>query len=350
MRNYIIAHQDRLTDFNDGSVLASHIEATARELALLYMRCRVGFSSYLRSLPYSVFGFKMKEGLKASTKVILSRSKPFSYDTTIPAGTIIRAGDLNFLTSEIGTVPSGETSSKAILAIAENTGDKYNVSAGTIKTIVSTLSADIVAVNNEIPATGGENAEDFSSYMDRFSDYIIGLQRTNMSGILSALTSGHLVRSMTIDEHFPPLDNIWNMTLYLEDGSGAMTEQALSEAKKLIDGDVIQNICGYRAPGVNIRYLTPEIIPITVYVSVTAEYDVANEVDESVIVNVVTETIQKHINSLKIGKNVCTSDLIVVLKRLHILEDAHITFPTEDTIIELNQIARYEDCVVKVQT
>ena len=27
MQNYIITHQDRLTDFNDGSVLASQVEA-----------------------------------------------------------------------------------------------------------------------------------------------------------------------------------------------------------------------------------------------------------------------------------------------------------------------------------
>ena len=110
MRNYIISHQDKITDFNDGGVLSSQLEAMARELALLYIQCRVGFSSFLRSLPYSIFGFRQEEGARASTQIVLSRSKPFSYETTIPAGTIVAAGSLNFLTSQVGAAASGEES------------------------------------------------------------------------------------------------------------------------------------------------------------------------------------------------------------------------------------------------
>ena len=285
MRNYIIAHQDKLTDFNDGGVLSSQVEATARELAMLYVRCRVGFSTFLRSLPYSIFGFPMKEGVKASTQVVLSRSKPFSYETPIPAGTIVAAGGLNFLTTQAGAVGAGETDSAPLAASAQEVGGKYNVGIGTIKTIVSTLTADIVTVNNLDPATGGEDAEDWAAYADRFADYIIGLQRTNNSGLLSGLNSGHLIRSMTVDEHFPPLDGIFNMTLYLEDGSGSMTPDALSEAQRIIDGNIVKGIGGYRAPGLKVRYLTPGIIPVTTHITVETERDIANETDESVVAN-----------------------------------------------------------------
>ena len=350
MRNYIIAHQDRLTDFNDGGVLASQLEAAAREMAMLYVRCRVGFSSYLRSLPYSVFGFSMKEGVKASTLVVLSRSKPFSYETPIPAGTIVAAGSLNFLTTETGAIPSGEIHSSPLLAVAQNAGDTYNVSAGTVKTIVSTLPADIVTVNNPAPATGGENAEDWAAYMSRFADYIIGLQRTNSSGILSGLNSGHLIRSMGIDEHFPPLDGIWNMTFYLEDGSGSMTPEALAEAKRIIDGNLASGIGGYRAPGINVRYLTPEIIPVTTHIKVTTDIDVANELDESVVANEVVEATRKHINGLKIKESFLVSDLTVVLKRLRFLSNVRVTYPKRDIKIQPDQIARFGECIVKVET
>ena len=67
--NFIISHQDKLTDFNDGSVLASQCEALGRELAELYIRTRVGFSTYLRSLPSSVFGFNMKTGMFRDPKI-----------------------------------------------------------------------------------------------------------------------------------------------------------------------------------------------------------------------------------------------------------------------------------------
>jgi hypothetical protein len=350
MKQYIIAHQDRLTDFNDGDVLTSQVEAMAREIAMLYVRCRVGFSSFLRSLPYSVFGFRVKDGVKASTRVILSRSKPVSYETPVPAGTIVSGGGLKFLTTEAGAVLSGEKESEPIPESAHNAGDQYNIDAGTIQTIHSTLPADIVAVTNPDPATGGENAEDWAAYMDRFADYIIGLQRTNSSGLLSALNGGHLIRSLSIDEHFPPLDGIWNMTLYLEDGSGSMTPDALAEAKRIIDGNIAQNIGGHRAPGVNIRYLTPEITPVTLGVTVETERDIAVEVDESVVASAVLEAARTYINGLKIGKSVLISDLIVVLKRLTCLSDVKITYPANDIIIQTNQIVRYEHCAVTVVT
>jgi hypothetical protein len=348
MRNHIIARQDKLTDFNDGDVLTSQVEAMARELAMLYVRCRVGYSSFLRSLPYSVFGFRMKDGVKASTRVVLSRSKPFSYETPIPAGTIIAAGGLRFLTSEAGAVLSGEKDSAPLPAIAQDAGDKYNIGVGTIKTILSTLPADIVAVNNPEPAQGGKNAEDWASYMDRFADYIIGLQRTNSSGLVSALTGGHLIRSMSIEEHFPPLDGIWNMTFYLEDGSGSMTPEALAEAKNIIDGSVIKNIGSYRAPGVNARYMTPDIVPVALCITVEAERDIAVEVDVSVVATEVVEIVRKYINGLKIGIPVLIFDLNAVLKRLSCISNAKITCPENDIIVSTNQIARFENCAVTV--
>jgi uncharacterized phage protein gp47/JayE len=350
MRNYVISHQDKLTDFNDGSILESQIEATARELALIYIRCRVGFSSFLRALPYSVFNFRKKEGLKASANLVFSRAKPYSYETPIPVGSVVAAGGLKFITTEIGTVPSGAKDSGPVAAIAEEVGEKYNVSPHSIKTLVTTLPSDIVTVNNESTAIGGVDSEDWGAYMDRFADYILGLQRTNNSGILSGLNSGHLIRSMAIDEHFPPLDGIYNMTIYLEDGSGGMTPDALAEAKRIIDGNMAKEIGGYRAPGLCVRYLTPGIIPITTHITVTTERDIANDVDQSVVANEVIEAARKFINGLKTGQSFLVSDLIVVLKRLPSLSNVRIPYPANDITIQPNQIARYEDCVVTVVT
>jgi uncharacterized phage protein gp47/JayE len=348
IRNYIAAHQDKLTDFNDGSVLSSQIEATARELAMLYIRCRVGFSSYLRDLPYSVFGFTQKEGIKASVKVTFSRARPFSNDTIIPVGTIIKSGGLQFLTTETGKVLAGETSSAEITASAEGVGDKYNVSAGTIKTIASTLSADIVSVNNAGAATGGVNAEDWTAYISRFSDYILGLSRTNSYGFKSALISTPLVRSISIVEHFPPEAGIWNMTVYCEDGSGGMTGEAITEVKAIIDGTGTLSDGGYRVPGINVRYLTPEKVPVSVSVKVAVELDAVIGIDDATISAEVIEAVKKHINALEIGKDFVISDLIVALKRISYLYDVKVTAPAENIIIANNQIARFETCDVTI--
>jgi len=348
MQNYIISHQDRITDFNDGGVLSSQCEATAREIGELYRRCRVGFSSYLRSLPYSVFDFRMKAGEKASTHVIFSRSRPFSYDTTIPVGTILASGSLIFLTTEEGTVLSGEIDSLPLSVIAKDVGEQYNIRAGMIKVIKTTLSADIVTVNNPQPATGGIDAENWPDYLDRFAEYILGLQRTNWYGFSTGLTSGPIVRSYEIEEHFPPIDNLWNMTVYVEDGSGGMTADALKEAKKIIDGKVDPSNGGYRAPGVNVRYFPPEIIPIQIHVRVKVEYDFANEVDTSIVIFEVQEVLQRFVNSHKIGEEIKKSDIIVILKRFPYLIDADIILPAENIPISKKQIARFGNCIVSV--
>jgi len=297
-------------------------------------------------LPYSVHGFEQKEGVKATADVVFSRSKPFSYDTTIPAGTILDAGGLKFTTVGAGTVPTGATESAPIPVSAADVGDKYNVGIGAIKTIKSVLPADIVAVNNAAAATGGENAEDWAAYVDRFADYIVGLQRTNNTGLKSGIDS--LIRSMGMKEHFPPLNGLWNITFYLEDGSGGMTPEDLAEAKRIIDGSIPKNIGGYRAPGINIQYDTPEIIPISVSATVHTERDIANEVDQPVVENEVKDELLKYINGRKIGEAVQIDDLTVLLKRLPSLSNVKITLPAADIAIEENQIARYQGADIEV--
>jgi uncharacterized phage protein gp47/JayE len=348
MQNYIIAHQDKLTDFNDGGVLASQIEAVAREIALLYIQCRVGFSTFLRDLPYSVFNFKMKSGLKASARVVFSRSKPYTYNTIIPAGVIVSTGSLSYVTTQAAEVSAGETNSLPVNVSAQAAGEQYNTPAGTIKTIVSTLPADIVAVNNYDPATGGTDAEDWGKYLDRFAEYILGLQRTNAYGFWSALTEDNLVRSLTIEEHFPPLDDIWNMTVYLEDGSGGMSPDGLRNVKSKIDGDGTAANGGFRAPGINVRYLTPEIVPVTLHIQVTINRDLVNDMDEVSAISGVREAVQKTVNALKIGEEVKRSDIIIALRRIYYISDAAVLNPLANVAVSNHQIARYEDCVVSL--
>jgi hypothetical protein len=348
IRNYIIAHQDKLTDFNEGGVLSSQTEAFSREMEELYIRCRVGFSSFLRGLPYSVFGFERNPGLKASVAAVFKRSKPMSYESTIPAGTIISAGGLKFLTTDAGSILSGSTESNEIPAVAENIGDEYNTGAGSVNTIVSTLTSDIVSVSNPSPAAGGTASESWQDYAARFADYIVGLQRTNEAGFRDALRRGYVVRSLSIVEHFPPLDDIWNMTVYLDDGSGGISDLGKELVKKIIDGDGTPQNGGFRAPGINIRYLSPEKEYIDLVVNVTTVQDVTNEIDESVVISDVQKKTKEFIDGLKIGESFILSDLIVVLRRIPYLDDVKIESPEDNTVVAKDKIARYRNCTVNV--
>jgi uncharacterized phage protein gp47/JayE len=343
MMNYIISHQDKLTDFNEGSVLSSFNEAHARELAMLYIRCRVGFSTYLKGLPYSVFNFKRKLGQKASTTVIFSRSKTFSYETRIPKGTVVKAGGLKFLTSDIGAIPADELNSGQVPVIASEVGKDYNVGQGLITTIESILPSDVVSVNNNFPAAGGVDKEDFAAYMDRFGDYILGLQRTNGFGFKSGLTRDYIIRSMEIVEHFPPEENIWNVTVYLEDGTGGITPEAIEQAKAVIDGDGTSSNGGYRAPGINVRYLPPAQVPINLRVSVTTR-----SVESSIASLDVEKAVREYVNGLKIGQDVIHAELVIVLKRIPYVNEARVLEPADTINIDNSQIARYMSCDITV--
>jgi hypothetical protein len=348
IRNYIISHQDKLTDFNDGGVLSSQIEAFSREMAELYIRCRVGFSSFLRGLPYSIFGFERKKGQRASTTLIFSRTKAMSYESTIPDGTIVSASGLKFITTDSGRILSGSIESTEIPAIAEKVGEEYNIGAGSVNTIVSILASDIVSVNNSNSATGGVAVESWQDYVARFADYIIGLQRTNEAGFRDALTRGYVVRSLSIVEHFPPLDDIWNMTVYLDDGSGGISDLGKKLVKEMIDGDGTPENGGYRAPGINIRYLSPEKEFIDLVINVTTVQDVTNEIDESIVIADVQKKTKEFIDGLKIGESLILSDLIVVLRRIAYLDDVEIESPEENIPILKYKIARYRNCAVNV--
>jgi hypothetical protein len=348
IRDYIIAHQDKITDFNDGSVLSSQVEAFSEELAELYIRCRVGFSSFLRGLPYSVFGFEQKAGQKATTTAVFYRAKAKSYETQIPEGTIVSASGLKFTATDSGRVSEDAVESNEIPAIAEQVGEEYNIEAGAINNITSTLTSDIVSVSNPNAATGGVSTESWQDYVARFADYIIGLQRTNGSGFRDALTKGYVVRSLSIVEHFPPLDDIWNMTVYLDDGSGGISDLGKELVKKTIDGDGTPTNGGYRAPGINIRYLSPEKEYIDLIIDATTVQDVTNEIDESVVIADVQKKTKEFIDGLKIGESLILSDLIVVLRRITYLDDVKIRSPEENIAISTDKIARYRSCTVNV--
>jgi hypothetical protein len=139
------------------------------------------------------------------------------------------------------------------------------------------------------------------------------------------------------------------MTVYLEDGSGDMPETGFELAKAIIDGDGTATNGGFRAPGINVRYLPPEKIPIIPKIKVVTTEDVTNEIDESEVRDEVDRRTKEYINGLKIGERFIRSDLTVALKRIVYLNDVEILLPKVNAEIAKNQIARYAGCEVIVE-
>lgn len=349
MKNYMIANQSKVTDFNRGSVIMTMFEAIANIVEQAYIDTRNGYTNNLKQLATLIFNFKKKEGQKASVSVYFTRNEAKKTAINIPANTKISDGTHNFITTSTAVIKADEVNSNVVSATAEKIGEEYNVALGSINTIVSTVSGEVVAVTNSARASGGSNTESETEMLGRFKTYINGLQGTNYyglkAGVLSLSTENFSVRSVGIEEHFPPItddsDNAYNVTIYVDDGTGAMTDELKNKISDIVNGDGTSENPGLRAAGINVRILPANQVLVNISVSVKI-YRTENALAQKEI----TETLTNFINGLEIGENVIISDLVMNLRQISYVTDVQQlkigtrTLGTENIILGQNQIAR----------
>src|SRR3954470_12623543 len=122
----------------------------------------------------SIFGFGRQQGSTATGYVKFSRPTVSAYDISIPRGTQVRANissansafdiaTVTFYVSEPVTLPAGNLSVIAPIT-ALNVGVAGNVAAGTITEFSSSPILGITELTNEIPTSGGLDAESDNEY------------------------------------------------------------------------------------------------------------------------------------------------------------------------------------------
>jgi uncharacterized phage protein gp47/JayE len=258
----MLALQDQISDFNKGSNIHTILDSVSRIAERAYVAIRQGYNENLQIVPYSLFKFKRKLGKKANGTVIFSRAVLLSARTIIPSGTRVSFGEKVFSTTEVGYLESEQTKSNPIKIIATKEGTSFNLPSDIIDTIETSLSSDVVSVTNNIAITGGTDVESDSEFEDRFKVFFNGLSGTNEYAIKSAVLELDEVRSVSIKNHKPPLNNIYNMSIYVDDGSGTASEEIIAAAKLAVEGDGTTLHQGHLAPGVNVRVLPSQALPI----------------------------------------------------------------------------------------
>lgn len=343
MKASAIAGNAGITDFNDGSVIMTIFESVSRPLEQAYIDTRNGYANNLRAIPYSIFDFKQKLGQKASVAVVFTRNAASSFVSTIPAGTRVSNGTLVFITTAIGNIEIGETTSNQVEAVAEDVGVDYNVLANTVTTIESNLSAEIVSVNNPYKATGGTNAETQTQMLRRFKTMINGLQGSNRYGIEAGILSLEGVRSVGLEEHFPPKNGIYNFTVYVDDGTGGLTTDLRHQCEDKINGNDTEENPGLRAAGINVDVQGAAVINVAIKLTATIY-----RVEQARVENEITTKLQEYINGLGIHENVILSSVIVLLKQITGVTDisglmfnTSDEWTTENVVVGVNQIARF---------
>ena len=348
MKNHMIAGQTKITDFNKGSMIMTIFESVARPLEQAYVDTRNGYMNNLRAIAYSVFDFEKKTGTNASVNVVFYRGKKGSNAVTILRGTKISDGSYTFITTENAVIQSNQISSNPVAATAEKTGASYNLAANTITTIESVVPGEVVEVNNPSKAYGGSDGENDTQMLARFKTYINGLQGTNYYGLKAGVLAIGGVRSVGIDEHFPPKNNIYNLTVYVDDGTGNLTDSLKETIQKKIDGEQTSENPGLRAAGIQVDVQGATNVPITI--SVTCK---TYRTEDSYAVSEIKQTLEEEINRLGINENVVWTTIILALRKISYVKDVTnlmINGASDNISINVDQIARFEKATVKVES
>lgn len=332
------ARQDKVTDFNEGSVIHTILDTVARLTERAYIAIRQGYNEMLKVMPYSIFGMEKKEGVKASGTVVFSREKALNAASTIPKGTKVSGNGLTFETTETGTIQAGETESSTVAVSPEEAGSDYNIDAGVITSIDTTVPADVVAVTNPYAFTGGTDEETDAEFEARFTQFINSLSGTNAAAVKTAALSVNAVRSVSVLDHKPPEDDIYNLSVYIDDGSGSASDELVEAVREAIEGDGTDANPGRLAPGVNMRVLSPTPIPVNVKITVTVASANAEEAAAEI-----EEAILEYINALTIGEDCLVAEIIARVMDLSYVKDVAVSLPTANVSISGSQIARSGD-------
>jgi uncharacterized phage protein gp47/JayE len=340
----MIARQDKLTDFNAGSIIHTILDTIARICERIYVAIRQGYNENLRLVPYFVFGFERKQGTFATGTAQFSRENPLPTRTPVPVNTKVSGAGRNYLTTETGFIEPGALLSNLIKVLVADKGSDSNVAALTIDTIETVVSSDIVEVTNPYPITGGTDSETDEECYERFKTHINGLSGTNIYAIINATQSVDGVRSVSVKNHTPPLNNIYNISVYVDDGSGTATPETIDAVKLAIEGDGTALHQGHLAPGVNARVLSPQTIPV----SFTLIVDVCrvNFMDATTEIQ---RLIADYVNSLGIGKPVVKSQILARIIKLSYVRDVKITSPEENIDPGADQIARFSSADIELR-
>lgn len=334
MVSWLVANQNKITDFNEGSGIRTILEVISQMGEQIYIRGHIGFTEGLKAVPFYAFNFEKDPASYAAGEVIFSRSGT-SGTINISIGTLVATSDgLQFETTEAGEITGGNSDSSAIDIIATKTGKLYNVPASTIVVIITPISG-VETVNNTSATSGGLDEENDAEFLDRFKDYIEGLSKSNESGLRSGAKGVTGVRSASVIEHFPPSSG-YNTTIYIDDGAGNASQALIDEVEDVLIGDGTESNPGYKAGGTNLRVLAPTKVTITV----TAIVDDDGSVSREALEYLIKDAINNYINNLGIGDDCIRNRIIEAIIGVNGVDDVDLTVPASNTTISGIQIAR----------
>lgn len=271
MTNRAKATQDKITDFNIGSVARTIMESSAIEIEEFYQRMFAGILEAIPTAIYLGFNFSLVSASAARGMVRITFGVPIEDPFTIPAGTIFVASstNLHYLSVQDVAVPVG-VSEINVLVECSVTGTVGNAIAGAIdSTQVFNLPTNAVVSNQ--PIVSGQDAETDAERQARFTDFIQSLHRGTNGAVEYAAKSAQVYNTDgSVVEYVTRVGRVetpGTCDVFIYGASQAASPALLAEAQKLIDGyyDTAtgQFIPGYSPVGIRVRVFNMDELPVS---------------------------------------------------------------------------------------
>lgn len=271
MTNRAKATQDKITDFNIGSVARTLMESPAIEIEEFYQRMFAGILEAIPTAIYYGFNFAIIDATAARGVVKITFGVPIEDPFVIPAGTIFIASSTNlrYLSIQDVSVAVGVTEIN-VLVECSITGTVGNAIAGAINgTLVYSLPTNAVVSNQ--PLVSGQDAETDAERQARFTEYVKSLHRGTNGAVEYAAKEARVYNSDgSIVEYVTRVGRVevpGTCDVYVYGSSQSASPELLAEAQKLIDGyydaDTGQFVPGYGPVGIRVRVFNMEELPIS---------------------------------------------------------------------------------------
>lgn len=343
MRRYLIGQSSSLNNFNEGSRLSVLLEA----ISLIESQTHNDFYQGLKTgIPISVyegFDFIRLPGIKSTGQLEFTRSSVDTEVHPIPIGTAIILNGIKFETIVYGEIAIGDLTSGQIDSQCSQVGADGNIGVNAIDTSIGqgtfvNQPGGIEAAANPVAFAGGTDEESDEERQARFRIYISALTRSSVNGLISGALSVTGVKSASVVESYPSAG--W-VTIYVDDGTGFLSPITKAEVEKVINGDPLDraNYPGYRAAGIQIQILAPNVYSFNVTVDI--KILLSSLSDDAVLRDIAKTAIEQYINALRLGNDVIVSEISKRIKSAHEdIYDVDITLPISNISIPSDTVPR----------
>lgn len=326
MINWMRATQQKITDFNVGSIGRSLVEAPAVEIDQLYQQMFIGLKESIPVAVYNSFNFNLITEVPA-IGLIRVFITPTTVPTLVPASSTFTplTGGVAYTANADAIIPIG-ASFVDVLVTCVVPGSIGNIAAG-IGFGVAPDVPGLSSASNLTAFASGIDTETADERKSRFNAFVSALNRGTIDAIRYGLTlanitdaGGNITERVASSSIIEPwlTDSGATVSLvnaYIHNGVGSTSAALVNRAKQVVYGYTDSSgarVPGWKAAGTKLLvYAATET-----YIPVTGVLTAADGYDKPTLIASARSVIYSQIVKLGIGDDLIMSEMVKQVKEI----------------------------------